>query len=114
MKIETKYSVGDTVFLNHYSDIKKGKVIDVNISANNSHLRVTYEVNYAPSWYEMFSFKWSRYICKFKEEDLYRSIDEIAEKDISRLQYEIDINLNKIRNIKEEVAKQKDNEKHTT
>jgi len=106
MKIETKYSVGDTVFFEQYGTIKKGKIVDVDISSNRFKSMTTYEVNTAPAWYEMFSFRWNKWSQNFTEDELYSSIDEIAEKYICYLQLEIDIRNEKIRKIREQVSKE--------
>ena len=80
MKIETKYNIGDVVFFDKYGSIAKGKISDVVISSNRHGLGVIYEVNTAPSWYEMFSFRWLRYCINLTENDLYSSMSDVAEK----------------------------------
>jgi hypothetical protein len=109
MKIETKYNIGDVVFFDKYGSIAKGKISDVVISSNRYGLGVIYEVNTAPSWYEMFSFMWRKYSINLTENDLYSSMSDVAEKKISQLQDEIDIKNKEINRIRESVIKQQDN-----
>lgn len=106
MKIETKYNVGDTVFFSEYDQIKEGKIVDVVISANKRGTNVIYEVNDAPSWYDKFSFGWLRHSKQRYQEELYTSISEIGDEIINHYQLEIDIRNEKIRKIREQVAKQ--------
>lgn len=110
MKIETKYSVGDTVFYSEYDQIKEGKIVDVIISASRHGSNVIYEVNDAPSWYDKFSFGWLKHSKKRHQEELYTSISEIADLIINDYQIEIDIILKKIREINKQVAKQQEDE----
>lgn len=110
MKIETKYSVGDTVFFSEYDQIKEGKIVDVVISGNKHGTHVIYEVNDAPSWYDKFSFGWLRHSRQRRQEELYASISEIADKIINQYQLEIDIRNEKIRKIREKISKELNNE----
>ena len=110
MKIETKYSVGDTVFFDYYDLIEKGKIVDVDISASKNHSSVVYKVNNAPAWYDIFSFRWDRHTKKFREQELYPSIVELSEKKIAQLQLEIDTRNEKIRKMREQVSKELNNE----
>lgn len=111
MKIETKYSVGDTVFYSEYNQIKEGKIVDVVISANKSGTNVIYEVNDAPSWYDKFSFGWLKHSKQRHQGELYTSISEIGNEIINDYQLEIDIRNEKIRKIKEQISKQQDSGK---
>ena len=106
MKIETKYNIGDVVFFDKYGAIANGKIVDVRISSDRHGMKIIYEVNTAPSWYEMFSFRWLRYSINLKENELYSSMSDVAEKNISQLQDEIDIKNKEINRIREQVSKQ--------
>ena len=108
MKIETKFNVGDTVFFDYYDSIEKGKIVDLDISASKHGSSVVYKVNSALPWYELFSYRWDKHNKQFRERELYPSIVEISEKKIAHLQLEINIRNEKIRKIKEQVAKQQE------
>lgn len=111
MNIETKYKVGDAVFFRSGLQIKKGKIVDVIISANKYSTNVIYEVNDAPSWLEKFSYGWFNHSKKYYQGDLYMTASEIGDEIIDQFEYEIDILLKKIGDIKKQVDKQQDNGK---
>jgi hypothetical protein len=108
MKIETKFNVGDTVFFDYYDSIGKGKIVDLDISASKHDSSVVYKVNTALTWYNVFSSGWDKHNKQFREGELYPSIFEISEKKIAHLELEINIMNEKIRKIKEQVAKQQE------
>jgi hypothetical protein len=110
MKIETKYSIGDTVFFEQYGTIAKGKIVDVEISSNRFALKIVYEVNTAPDWYEMFSPIWSKYSKKFVEDGLYSSASEVSDKLIARLNNDIDAKNKHINKIMEQISKLQNND----
>lgn len=109
MKIDTKYNIGDIVFFDKYGAIAKGKIINVVISSSRLGTNVIYEVNTAPSWYEMFSFRWLRYSINLKENELYSSMFDVAEKNIAKLEEEIEVKNKEINKIRESVTKQQNN-----
>ena len=100
MKIETKYSVGDTVFYEEYGTIKEGKIVDICISSNKSTSSIIYEVNIKATYLKIFNLPWPKPGRTFEEKDLYSFISEVADKMINQIQFEIDIKNEKIRKIR--------------